>query len=266
LNTYHLFSRTAGLSHQEAYALKQEEHSIFTKYLLKGLKGEDNESIDNEGNVTPQSLSNYVYIAIKRLPSNERPHQDPIIITEGSANIILASYPKLKPLKIEDTLASMLKLLREGNVQEFNKMREANSAILPEPDFSQKNLHGAHIAGANLSNANLKRINLSAADLEGANLSDTNLFRADLEGANLSKTNFSKAVLEASNLSNANLAKSNLSNANLARANLSYANIFSADLQQAKLIGANLVGANLTNVNDLGADFRGATFFLNKNR
>jgi tetratricopeptide (TPR) repeat protein len=93
----------AGLSHQEAYALKQEEHSVFTKYLLKGLKGEDNESIDSEGNVTPQSLSNYVYIAIKRLPSYERPHQDPVIITEGSAKIILASYPKLKPLKIEDT-------------------------------------------------------------------------------------------------------------------------------------------------------------------
>jgi len=48
----------ASLSHQEAYALKEEEHSVFTKYLLKGLKGEDNESIDNEGNVTPQSLSN----------------------------------------------------------------------------------------------------------------------------------------------------------------------------------------------------------------
>ncbi|MFZ0513298.1 MAG: hypothetical protein WAM14_16945 [Candidatus Nitrosopolaris sp.] len=57
------------------------------------MKDEDNESIDNEGNVTPQSLSNYVYIAIKRLPSYERPHQDPIIITEGSAKIILASYP-----------------------------------------------------------------------------------------------------------------------------------------------------------------------------
>ncbi len=94
----------ASLSHQEAYALKEEEHSVFTKYLLKGLKGEDNESIDNDGNVTPQSLSDYVYIAIKRLPSNERPHQDPIITPpQGSANIILASYPKLKPLKIEDT-------------------------------------------------------------------------------------------------------------------------------------------------------------------
>jgi tetratricopeptide (TPR) repeat protein len=93
----------ASQSHQEAYALKEEEHSVFTKYLLKGLKGEDNESVDNEGHATAQLLGDYVYRAIKRLPPNERPHQDPIIITEGSAKIILASYPKLKPLKIEDT-------------------------------------------------------------------------------------------------------------------------------------------------------------------
>ncbi|MFZ0225256.1 MAG: caspase family protein [Candidatus Nitrosopolaris sp.] len=205
------------------FAYTTGEHSLFTRYLLQGLNG-DTESIDNDGNVTPESLGNYVERKIMKLPDNNR-RQRPITRAEGSGNIILASYPKLKPLKIEDTLASMLTLLREGNVQEFNKMREANSAIIPEPDFSMGNLHGAHIAGANLSNANLKRINLSAADLEEANLSNANLFRADLEEANLSKTNFSKAILEASNLSNANLTKSNLSNANLTKSNLSYANI-----------------------------------------
>ena len=42
-------------SHQEAYALTTGEHSIFTYYLLKGLKG-NTESIDSESNVTPQSL------------------------------------------------------------------------------------------------------------------------------------------------------------------------------------------------------------------
>jgi uncharacterized protein YjbI with pentapeptide repeats/Flp pilus assembly protein TadD len=228
----------ASQSHQEAYALKEEEHSVFTKYLLKGLKGEDNESVDNEGHVTAQLLGDYVYRAIKRLPPNERPHQDPIIITEGSANIILASYPKLKPLKIENTLASMLKLLREGNVQEFNNMREANSAILPEPDFSRGNLHGAHIAGANLSNANLSKADLSEADLEGANLSHAYLIRADLDGANLSNTNCTNTVFEAANLSNANLTKANLSNANLTKANLYHAKIFSEDLQQARADGA----------------------------
>ena len=115
------------------FAYTTGEHSLFTQYLLQGLNG-DTESIDNDGNVTPESLGNYVERKIMKLPDNNR-RQRPITRAEGSGNIILASYPKLKPLKIEDTLASMLTLLREGNVQEFNKMREANSAIIPEPGF-----------------------------------------------------------------------------------------------------------------------------------
>ena len=63
-------------SHQEAYALTTGEHSIFTYYLLKGLRG-DAESIDSEGNATPQSLGNYVIRAIMSLPSDERPKQRP---------------------------------------------------------------------------------------------------------------------------------------------------------------------------------------------
>ena len=127
------------------------------------MKG-NTESIDSEGNVTPQSLGKYVYRAIMSLPLDKRPRQIPITRAEESGNIILASYPELKPRKIEDTLGLMLMLLREGNVQEFNKIREENSAILPVPDFSMENLHGTHIAGVNLSNANLKRIDLSATN------------------------------------------------------------------------------------------------------
>ena len=250
---------SASQAAQEAYALTTGEHSIFTYYLLEGLKG-NTESIDSEGNVTPQSLGKYVYRAIMSLPLDKRPRQTPITRAEESGNIILASYPELKSKKIEDMLTSMLKLLREGNVQDFNKMREENSAILPMLDFSMENLHGAHIAGANLSNSNLKRVNLSGADLEEANLSHANLVRADLEEANLSKSNCNNAILEAANLSHANLSKANLSHANLSKTNLSHANIFSEDLQQAKLIGADLRATNLTDVNDIGADFRGAIF------
>jgi len=53
------------------------------------------ESIDSEGNVTPQSLGNYVIRAIMSLPPDERPRQRPIIKAEESGNVILASYPKL---------------------------------------------------------------------------------------------------------------------------------------------------------------------------
>ena len=83
-------------SHQEAYALTTGEHSIFTYYLLKGLSG-NRESLDSEGNVTPQSLGNYVIRAIMSLPPDERPKQRPVIKAEESGNVILASYPKLIP-------------------------------------------------------------------------------------------------------------------------------------------------------------------------
>ena len=82
-------------SHQEAYALTTGEHSIFTYYLLKGLRG-NTESIDSEGNVTPQSLGNYVIRAIMSLPPDERPKQRPMLKTEESGNVTLASYPDLR--------------------------------------------------------------------------------------------------------------------------------------------------------------------------
>jgi uncharacterized caspase-like protein len=82
---------------QEAYALTTGEHSIFTYYLLEGLRG-NTESIDSDGNITPQSLGNYVYRKIISLPPDERPKQRPLIKTEESRNVILASYSELKPL------------------------------------------------------------------------------------------------------------------------------------------------------------------------
>jgi uncharacterized caspase-like protein len=82
-------------SHQEAYALTTGEHSIFTYYLLKGLRG-NTDSIDSGDNVTPQSLGNYVIRAIMSLPSHERPKQRPMLKTEESGNVILASYPDLR--------------------------------------------------------------------------------------------------------------------------------------------------------------------------
>ena len=78
---------------QEAYALKEEERSIYTSYLLKGLKG-NIKSIDGDGNVTPPSLHNYVYREIMSLPHNRRPRQKPGI--QGSGNIVLVSS-KLRP-------------------------------------------------------------------------------------------------------------------------------------------------------------------------
>ncbi len=51
---------SASQAAQEAYALTTGEHSIFTYYLLQGLRG-DIKAIDSGGNITPESLGKYAY-------------------------------------------------------------------------------------------------------------------------------------------------------------------------------------------------------------
>ena len=85
---------TASQAAQEAYGLKKQEHSIFTYYLLEGLRGNER-SVDTNGNVTPYSLGSYVYKAILNLPPKKRPKQKPVTKVEASGDIILASYPDL---------------------------------------------------------------------------------------------------------------------------------------------------------------------------
>jgi Caspase domain len=76
---------------QEAYALKEGEHSIFTYHLLDGLKGK---AVDAYGNVTADSLGKYVHRAIVNLPYDKRPKQTPVRKMEVGDEIILAHYSK----------------------------------------------------------------------------------------------------------------------------------------------------------------------------
>ena len=55
---------------EEAFGLTESGHSIFTYYLLQGLRGNE-KSVDSEGNVTPDSLGNYVYREIVNLPPDK---------------------------------------------------------------------------------------------------------------------------------------------------------------------------------------------------
>jgi uncharacterized protein YjbI with pentapeptide repeats len=240
----------ASMATQEAYGLKEKGHSIFTYYLLEGLRGGNGESVDKDGRVTPDSLGTYVYDKV----TDVAPDQKPIKKVEEAGNIILAYYPKLKPISSEALLA----LLAEGKIEQFNKIRIENSNLTL--DFSRQSLHRLYLSNANLSNTNLDRANLTETDLEGANLTSANMFRADLEGTNLYRADLSNATAESANFTNANMTKAILNNTNLMRANLSNANLYGADLQHANLLGADLRGANLINANLLGADLRGAMF------
>jgi len=86
---------------QEAYALKEGEHSIFTYYLLEGLSGNE-KSVDTFGNVTADSLGKYIHRAIVNLPPDKRPKQTPIRKVEVGDEIILAHYPNLENRPTEE--------------------------------------------------------------------------------------------------------------------------------------------------------------------
>ena len=51
-------------------SLEEQGHSIFTYYMLEGLRGND-ESVDSNGNVTPYSLNRYISKKINSLPAEK---------------------------------------------------------------------------------------------------------------------------------------------------------------------------------------------------
>lgn len=75
-----------------------------------------------------------------------------------------------------------LELLKKG-VNFWNDWRNENPALVP--DFSEANLSGLRLVGANLSSANFFKANLSKASLSGVNLSNSYF----------NKTSFEKTVL-----------------------------------------------------------------------
>jgi tetratricopeptide (TPR) repeat protein len=109
-------------SYEKSWAI--EGNSLYTKYLLKGLKGvkfKVNEngkdipysgSVDNNGNVTPESLHDYVYNKVASYGVAEETEQVPKIKVDKSSKTILAEYPDLaRPLLLTDSTWFM----KEGN-------------------------------------------------------------------------------------------------------------------------------------------------------
>ena len=86
----------ASLAAQAAYNMKKEDHSLFTYYLIDGLKGANGETVDKDGYVTPETLGSYVYDKV----TSSLPKQKPVIKVEASGKIILASYPELSKSSI----------------------------------------------------------------------------------------------------------------------------------------------------------------------
>jgi hypothetical protein len=86
----------ASQSYQRAFETAEQDHSLFTYYLLEGLKGKQAQAVNDEGCVTPESLGKYVYNTIMSLSQEKRPTQKPIRKVEELGDIVLAYYPELR--------------------------------------------------------------------------------------------------------------------------------------------------------------------------
>lgn len=106
----------ASQSYQRAFETAEQDHSLFTYYLLEGLKGNQAAAIDDKGCVTPDSLSKYVYNTIMSLPPEKRPIQRPVRKVEDSGEIVLAYYPQfvrfLRALQITTSMDLIRHLLK----------------------------------------------------------------------------------------------------------------------------------------------------------
>ncbi|MDP8254773.1 MAG: pentapeptide repeat-containing protein [Candidatus Alcyoniella australis] len=131
--------------------------------------------------------------------------------------------PPEPPISKEEAIA----MLKEGQVEEWNKLREEK---LWEADLKDADLKGAHLEGVNLIMANLEGANLREANLKGADLSEANLKGAVLNGANLEG-----ADLEGANLKGADLREANLKGADLRESNLKGADLMAANLEKANV-------------------------------
>jgi uncharacterized protein YjbI with pentapeptide repeats len=251
----------------------ENSNSLYTKYLIEGLVGcksyLDNKgreipaSIDDNGNVTPQTLHEYVYYKVAT-----ETNQTPKLKSDQSSKLVIVTHPELASTastinsNATNILANMEDLLLDSKVQEFNNMREQNHRI--RLDFHAINLSYTNLSGANLSDSDLGKADLSGANLIGAKLVGANLRRATLHHANLSDSDLSKADLSGANLIGAKIVGATLystmlNQANLVRAELCNANVIEADFANANLQFADLEGVkNLYDSNLRGSDLRNA--------
>ncbi len=110
----------SSLSNKRSFSLKDQSHSAFTRFIIDGLKGTEN-SVDENGFVTPEKLSTYVYTEMQKIPELE--NQKPVRNMSISGTIILAEHPHLmlsqgskdnkKINQLQDRLVNTGKQLKE---------------------------------------------------------------------------------------------------------------------------------------------------------
>ena len=133
---------------------------------------------------------------------------------ESTKPDLIANVPAASTAQLSELISQKLsELLKDGNVMEFNKIREQNknvdvnilSPYIRNLDLSGINLSGIKFRNAgfydtNLSRANLRRTKLFQADLERVNFSNADLSGADLTGSVLHESIFDNAILQGTDI------------------------------------------------------------------
>ncbi|MGA9150436.1 MAG: hypothetical protein WBZ36_07655 [Candidatus Nitrosopolaris sp.] len=97
---------------------EENGNSLYTKYLIEGLKGvksilredgtsiKESGSVDDDGNLTPESLHDYVYYKVASITD-----QVPDLKSDRASKIILTKYPEFAriPVKTQATTADKKK-------------------------------------------------------------------------------------------------------------------------------------------------------------
>ena len=229
----------SSLEEQKFFGMNDQSYSLFTYYLIQGLKGANGGSVDINGYVTPQLLGGYVSKKILELDTIK---QEPIMKIDTEAQIILAYYPDLADIQQQQQASqkdSLLQVLKEGKVAEFNEFRRKD-------DYFRLSFYNVDLRGRDLSYVDLRNADLTLANLKEARLQHAIFVEASLLAAQLSKADLSNSRLSKSRLLKADLAFANLSNSKLSMANLAFANLSAANLSEAKLSFANLLCADLS--------------------
>lgn len=131
-----------------------------------------------------------------------------------------------------------------------NASGRADCAAPPEPgvnwkrcSFTDRDLAGIDITGADIEDARFHRANLSGAVLDGvrghrAKFNSTDLSGASLRQAGFQDTDFTRADLSGSALIGADLSRAFFFRADLSGADLTGADVSGTDFQKANLSGA----------------------------
>jgi len=147
----------------------------------------------------------------------------------------------------------LIEFLENGQVSEFNNMKETMDLSRIQVSLEGADLHGIDLREINLERVHIEYANLKDANLQGIILDYRNIQYTNLQGANLSNVDISDAYLYGVNLQDANLTGAKMKNTHINDSNLDYANLQDADLRGVNFQAVSLIGTDFQDANLQGA-------------